>query len=119
MALLKLRQVEGVTQYCRTLKEILMLFRFLLKLTFVIIVPGEKRIWKLSESLTLLSLQSLLSATLISSFMCLFHSGCSIRIRRKNKEILGNEEISIGMWVGKLTKNSLTEQKKEISAPSL
>lgn len=37
-------------------------------------------------------------------------------IRRENVERLGTEEISIGLWVGELTKNKLEEQKKLITA---
>ena len=33
-------------------------------------------------------------------------------IRRENINILGTEEISIGLWVGELTKNRLEDQKK-------
>ncbi len=36
-------------------------------------------------------------------------------IRRKNVELLGNEEISIGLWVGELTENRLEDYKLDIN----
>lgn len=57
-------------------------------------------------TLRLLTLQQFQRA---STLIC----ACEL-IRRDNIELLGMEEISIGLWVGELTKNKLDDQKKQI-----
>ncbi len=57
-------------------------------------------------TLRLLTLQQFQRA---STLIC----ACEL-IRRDNINLLGTEEISIGLWVGELTKNKLEEQKKQI-----
>lgn len=57
-------------------------------------------------TLRLLTLQQFQRA---STLIC----ACEL-IRRDNINLLGTEEISIGLWVGELTKNKLDDQKKQI-----
>ena len=57
-------------------------------------------------TLRLLTLQQFQRA---STLIC----ACEL-IRRENINLLGTEEISIGLWVGELTKNRLDDQKKQI-----
>lgn len=59
-------------------------------------------------TLRLLTLQQFQRASML---IC----ACEL-IRRRNIEILGTEEISIGLWVGELTENRLEKQKEKIKA---
>ena len=59
-------------------------------------------------TLRLLTLQQFQRA---STLIC----ACEL-IRRDNIGLLGTEEISIGLWVGELTKNKLEDQKRQIRA---